>query len=157
MFTNLQSDTSVQRETSKGAWVQLASFQQNIVNVLVAALNTHCCLEISFQHTSVGNGNCTCATGFRWCWTNTFSTICTCILEKRLTIMTTHLCTINMCALYQFGDELLLNQLCYMATGIKQLLISPDGGRWKLRNGDLAECKPGSVVVYINMDWNNLV
>ena len=50
--------------------------------------------------------------------------------------MTTHLCTINMCALCQFGDEVLLNQLCYMATGIKHLLISPDGGRWKLRNAD---------------------
>ena len=72
-----------------------------------------------------------------------------------------------------------------MATGIKQLLISPDGGTFKLGNGDAslkfppgavekiihvryaiilhgpfvfpAGFKPGSVVVYINMDGATLV
>ena len=72
-----------------------------------------------------------------------------------------------------------------MATGIKQLLISPDGGTFKLGSGDAslvfppgaveremgihyaiilhgpfafpAGYKPGSVVVYINMDGNTLL
>ena len=83
------------------------------------------------------------------------------------------------------GDEVLLQQLCYMATGIKQLLISPAGGTFTLGNGDAslefppgavekninvryaiilhgpfvfhADFKPGSVVVYINMDGATLV
>ena len=82
------------------------------------------------------------------------------------------------------GDEVVLEQLCYMVTGIKQLLISPDGGTFTLGNGDVslkfppgavqkdihiryaiilhgpfvfpAGFKPGSVVVYINMDGATL-
>ena len=85
----------------------------------------------------------------------------------------------------RIGDEVLLQQLCYMATEIKQLLISPDGGTFKLGNGDASLQFPpgavekdihiryaiilhgpfvfpsgyklGSVVVYINMDGVNLV
>ena len=77
-------------------------------------------------------------------------------------------------------DEVRLQQLCYMATGIKQLLITPDGGTFTLGSGDAvlkfppgAVAKetsfhyaiilhgpfvfpkgyhPGSVAVYINMD-----
>ena len=83
------------------------------------------------------------------------------------------------------ADEVLLQQLCYMATGIKQLLISPDGGTFKLGSGDAslefppgavveetsvryaiilhgpfvfpAGYKPGSVVIYLNMDGATLV
>ena len=83
------------------------------------------------------------------------------------------------------GDEVVLEQLSYMATGIKQLLISPDGGTFTLGNGDASlEFPPGaveknihvryatilhgpfefpagfkavSVVVYINMDGATLV
>ena len=82
-------------------------------------------------------------------------------------------------------DEVVLEKLCYMATEIKQLLISPDGGTFTLGNGDAslkfppgavernihvryaiilhgpfvfpAGFKPGSVVVYINMDGATLV
>ena len=77
-------------------------------------------------------------------------------------------------------DEVTLQQLCYMATGIKQLLVTPDGGTFTLGNGDAVlkfppgavmkktsvhyaiilhgpfvfptGYQPGSVVVYINMD-----
>ena len=83
------------------------------------------------------------------------------------------------------GDEVVLEQLCYIATGIKQLLISPDGGTFTLGNGDAslefppraveknihvryaiilhgpfefpAGFKPVSVVVYINMDGATLM
>ena len=83
------------------------------------------------------------------------------------------------------GDEVCLEQLCYMATGIKQLLISPDGGTFILGDGDAsltfppgavqkdihiryaiilhgpfvlpAGYKPGSVVIYLNMDGVTLV
>ena len=83
------------------------------------------------------------------------------------------------------GDEVLLQQLCYMATGIRQLLISPKGGTFKLGNGDASLKFPpgavekdihihyaiilhgpfvfpsgyklGSVVVYLNMDGVTLV
>ena len=45
------------------------------------------------------------------------------------------------------ADEALLQRLCYMATGIKQLLISPDGGTFKLGSGDASlEFPPGAVV-----------
>ena len=82
-------------------------------------------------------------------------------------------------------DEVRLEQLCYMATGIKQLLITPDGGTFTLGSGDAslefppgavveetsvryavilhgpfafpAGYKPGSVVVYLNMDEATLV
>ena len=82
-------------------------------------------------------------------------------------------------------DEVVLEQLCYMATGIKQLLISPDGGTFTLGNGDAslkfppgavqkdihiryaiilygpfalpAGYKPGSVVIYLQMDGATLV
>ena len=83
------------------------------------------------------------------------------------------------------GDEVALQQLCYMATGIKQLYIGPDGGTFKLGSGDAslefppgavlketsvryaiilhgpfvfpAGYKPGSVVIYLNMDGATLV
>ena len=83
------------------------------------------------------------------------------------------------------ADEALLQQLCYMATGIKQLLISPDGGTYKLGSGDAslefppgaiveetsvryaiilhgpfvfpAGSKPGSVIIYLNMDGATLL
>ena len=83
------------------------------------------------------------------------------------------------------GDEVCLEQLCYMATGIKQLLISPDGGTFKLGSGDAslefphgavvektsvryaiilhgpfvfpAGYKPGSVIIYLNMEGATLV
>ena len=76
-------------------------------------------------------------------------------------------------------DEVRLQHLCYMATGIERLLIGPDGGTFTLGCGDAtlkfppgaveketlvhyaiilhgpfvlpARCKLGSVVVYINM------
>ena len=82
------------------------------------------------------------------------------------------------------GDEALLQQLCYMATGIKELLIGPDGGTFTLGSGDAslkvppgvvteetsvryaiilhgpfvfpAGYKPGSVVVYLNMEGATL-
>ena len=85
---------------------------------------------------------------------------------------------------HALGDEALLQQLCYMATGIKQLLVSTDGGRFTLGSGDAsvefppgaveketsvryaiilhgpfvfpAGYKPGSVVVYLNMDGATL-
>ena len=85
---------------------------------------------------------------------------------------------------FPIGDEVVLQQLCYMATGIKQLLVSPDGGTFKLGSGDAslefpkgavkedtyvryaiilhgpfvlpAGCKPSSVIVYINMDGATL-
>lgn len=78
------------------------------------------------------------------------------------------------------GDEVALQQLCYMATGIKELLVSPDGGTFTLGSGGAAlefpqgvvekktlfryaiilhgpfvfsaGCKPGSVVIYLNME-----
>ena len=78
------------------------------------------------------------------------------------------------------ADEALLQQLCYMATGIKKLLVSADGGRFTLGSGDAslefppgavveetsvryavilhgpfvfpAGCKPGSVIIYLNMN-----
>ena len=87
--------------------------------------------------------------------------------------------------LYTVAAEALLQQLCYMATGIKQLLVSADGGRFTLGSGDAslefppgtveketsvryaiilhgpfalpAGCKPGSVVVYLNMDGATLL
>ena len=90
-----------------------------------------------------------------------------------------------LCILYSIVDEVLLQQLCYMATGIKQLLVSPDGGTFKLGSGDAslvfppgavqketvirygiilhgpfvlpAGYKPASVVLYINMDGNTLL
>ena len=86
---------------------------------------------------------------------------------------------------FPIGDEVELQQLCYMATGIKQLLVSPDGGTFKLGSGDAslefpqgaiekdiyiryaiilhgpfvfpAGYKPSSVIVYINMDGATLV
>ena len=92
-----------------------------------------------------------------------------------------------MCILFVnlIDDEVRLEQLCYMATGIKQLLISPNGGTFKLGNGDAslkfppgavekdihiryaiifygpfvlpAGYKPGSVVIYLKMDGATLV
>ena len=81
--------------------------------------------------------------------------------------------------------EVVLQQLCYLATGIQQLLVGPDRGTFTLGSGDAslefppgavkkktavcyaiilhgpfvfpAGCKPGSVVVYINMDGATLV
>ena len=78
-------------------------------------------------------------------------------------------------------DEVLLQQLCYMATAVKQLIIGPDGGTFTLGSGDASLVfppgaveketavryaiilhgpfmfSPGyipvSVVVYINMKW----
>ena len=83
------------------------------------------------------------------------------------------------------ADEALLQQLCYMATGIKQLLVSADGGRFTLGSGDAslefppgtaeketsvryaiilhgpfvfpAGCKPGSVIIYLNMNGATLL
>ena len=83
------------------------------------------------------------------------------------------------------ADEALLQQLCYIATGIKQLLVSADGGRFTLGSGDAslefspgavveetsdryaiilhgpfvfpAGCKPGSVVIYLNMNGATLL
>ena len=82
--------------------------------------------------------------------------------------------------LFESVDEDCLQQLCYMATGIKHLLVGPDGGTFTLGSGDAtlkfppgavekdifihyaiilhgpfvfpAGYKQGSVVVYINMD-----
>ena len=52
-----------------------------------------------------------------------------------------------MCILCTLGDEVVLQQLCYMATGLKQLLVSPDGGTFKLGSGDASlEFPPGAVV-----------
>ena len=92
-----------------------------------------------------------------------------------------------MCTLFVnlIDDEVRLEQLCYMATGIKQLLIPPDGGTFTLGNGDASLQFPpgavekdiliryaiilhgpfvfpsgyklGSVVVYINVDGVTLV
>ena len=87
--------------------------------------------------------------------------------------------------LIESPDEVLLQQLCYLATGIQQFHIGPDGGTFTLGSGDAslefppgaveketavhyaiilhgpfvfpAGCKPGSVVVYINMDRATLV
>lgn len=84
------------------------------------------------------------------------------------------------CIIVVLGDEALLQQLCYMATGIKELLIGPDGGTFSLGSGDASlevpsdavekytsvryaiilhgpflfptGYKASSVVVYINMD-----
>ena len=81
-------------------------------------------------------------------------------------------------------DEVVLQQLCYLATGTQQLHVGPDGGTFTLGSGDAslqfppgavkeemvvrcaiilhgpfvfpAGCKPGSVVVYINMDGATL-
>ena len=48
---------------------------------------------------------------------------------------------------HALGDEALLQQLCYMATGIKQLFIGPDGGTFKLGSGDASiEFPPGAVL-----------
>ena len=83
------------------------------------------------------------------------------------------------------GDEVLLQQLCYMATGIKQLLVSPDGGTFKLGSVDAslefpqgavkeetsvryaiilhgpfvfpAEDNLSSVVIYLNMETATLM
>ena len=83
------------------------------------------------------------------------------------------------------ADEARLQQLCYMATGIKLLLVSAKGGRFTLGSGDAslefppgavkketsvryaillhgpfvfpAGYKPGSVVVYLNMDGATLL
>ena len=82
-------------------------------------------------------------------------------------------------------DEAVLQQLCYLATGIQQLHVGPDRGSFILGSGDAslefcpgavkkktavryaiilhgpfvfpAGCKPGSVVVYINLDGATLV
>ena len=87
--------------------------------------------------------------------------------------------------MHRIGDEVLLQQLCYMATGIRHLLISPNGGTFKLGNGEASLKFPpgavekdihiryaiilhgpfvfpsgyklGSVVVYLNMDGVTLV
>ena len=87
--------------------------------------------------------------------------------------------------LIESPDEVLLKELCYLATGIQQLRIGPDGGNFPLGSGDAslefplgalkketavhfaiilhgpfmfpAGCKLGSVVVYINMDGATLV
>ena len=81
--------------------------------------------------------------------------------------------------------QVLLKQLCYLATGIQQLHVGPGGGSFTLGQGDAilkvppgalkiettvhfaiilhgpfvisAGYKPGSVVVYINMDGATLV
>ena len=91
----------------------------------------------------------------------------------------------SLSAPFPIGDEVVLQQLCYMATGIKQLLVSPDGGTFKLGSGDAslefpqgavkedtyvryaiilhgpfvlpAGWKPSSVIVYINMDGATLL
>ena len=90
------------------------------------------------------------------------------------------------------GDEAILQQLCCMATGIKQLIIGSDGGKFTLGSGDALQAngdaslefppgavatdtpvrfaiilhgpfvfpagyKPGSVVVYLNMDGATLL
>ena len=83
------------------------------------------------------------------------------------------------------GDEALLQQLCYMGTGINQLAVGLEGGSFILGSGDAslefppgavekeitvhyavilhgpfvfpAGYKPGSVVVYINMDGTTLM
>ena len=83
------------------------------------------------------------------------------------------------------GDEALLQQLCYTAAGIKQFFVGHDGGTFTLGRGDASlefpkgavakatyvryaiilhgpfvlppGCKPGSVIVYINMDGATLV
>ena len=83
------------------------------------------------------------------------------------------------------ADEGLLQQFCYMATGIKQLVVSANGDRFILGSGDAslefppgavkketsvryaillhgpfvfhAGYKPGSVVIYVNMDGATLV
>ena len=88
-------------------------------------------------------------------------------------------------SLIELVDEDHLQQLCYMAAGIKHLLIGPDGGTFTLGCGDAtlkfppgavekeisvhyaiilhgpfvlpAGYKPGSVVVYINMDGATLI
>ena len=82
-------------------------------------------------------------------------------------------------------DEALLEELCYLATGIQQLNIGPDGGNFTLGSGDVSLDFPagavveetavryaiilhgpfvfhagynlGSVVVYINMNGATLV
>ena len=87
--------------------------------------------------------------------------------------------------LVESPDEVLLKELCYLATGIHQLPIGPDGGSITLGSSDAslefppgalkketavrcaiilhgpfvlpAGCKQGSVVVYINMDGATLV
>ena len=92
--------------------------------------------------------------------------------------------TLTHCVLSPTGEEGLLQQLCYMAAGIKQLTVTPDGGNFALGNGDTslefppgtvekktfvryaiilngpfllpAGSKLGSVVVYINMNGSTL-
>ena len=87
--------------------------------------------------------------------------------------------------LIESPDEVLLQQLCYLATGIQQLLVGPDGGSFILGSGDaslefppgaveketsvhyaiilhgpfvfLAGYKLSSVVIYINMDGATLM
>ena len=87
--------------------------------------------------------------------------------------------------LIESPDEVLLKKLCYMATGIQQLHVGPGGGTFTLGCSDAtlkvprgalkketsvhfaiilhgpfvfsAGCKPGSVVVYVNMDGAALV
>ena len=106
--------------------------------------------------------------------------------ELTLHVKTRHSCKTTMCILYTLpiGDEVLLQKLCYMATGINQLLVGPDGGIFTLGNGDASlefpsgavaketsvryaiilhgpfvfpdGYKPGSVVVYFNMDGATL-
>ena len=83
------------------------------------------------------------------------------------------------------GEEILMQQLCFMGTGIQQLTITPDGGSFTLGSGDAslvfpaeaidkeltiryaiilhgpfvfpAGYKLSSVVVYLNMDGITLV
>ena len=83
------------------------------------------------------------------------------------------------------ADEVLLQRLCYMATGIKQLLIGPKGGTFTLGSGDAslefphgavvqetsiryaiilhgpfvfpAGYNPGSVIIYLNMKGATLL
>ena len=87
--------------------------------------------------------------------------------------------------LIESTDEVLMKKLCYMATGIQQFHVGPGGGTFTLGCSDAilkvprgalkketsvhfatilhgpfvfsAGCKPGSVVVYINMDEATLV
>ena len=87
--------------------------------------------------------------------------------------------------LIESPDEVLLKELCYLATGIQQLHVGPDGGNFTLGSGDASlefpagalkeetavrfaiilhgpfvfpdGCKLGSVVVYINLDEATLL
>ena len=87
--------------------------------------------------------------------------------------------------LIESPDEVLLKEFCYLATGVQQLHVGPDGGNFTLGCGDASlefpagalkketavhfaiilhgpfvfpdGCKLGSVVVYINLDGATLV